>query len=89
MLVTHKAKAGGSQVHGQPGLLNELDAEVYICKTSILEVEAGESGSQSQPGNMRCCVLKAPNSAFYKKCIVKLILVLSLSFLLPPQDTFS
>lgn len=54
MLATHKAKAGGSQVHGQPGQLSELAVEVYICKTSSLEVEAGELGSQRQPGNGRC-----------------------------------
>lgn len=85
MLATHKAEAGGSQVHGQPGQLSELDVEVYICNPSTLEVEAGESGSQSQPGHMRPYVLKTKNSAFYKKYIVKLVLVLGLSFLLFPQ----
>lgn len=82
MLATSKAQARGSQVHGQPGQLSELDVEVYICNPSTLGVEAGESVCQSQPGYMRPYVLKTKNSAFYKKYIVKLVSVLGLSFLL-------
>lgn len=82
MLATHRAEAGGSQVHGKPGQLIELDVEVYSCNPSSLGVEAEESESQSQLGYMRTYVLKTKSSVFYKKYIVKLILMLSLSFLL-------
>lgn len=83
MLAMGRAEAGGS--HGKPGQLIEWDVEVYSCNPSSLGVEAGESGSQSQLGYTRTYVLKTKSSVFYKKYIVKLTLMLSLSFLLLPK----
>lgn len=67
MLATHRAEAGGSQVHGKPGQLIELDVEVYSCNPSSLGVEAEESESQSQLGYMRTYVLKNQKLSFLQE----------------------